>query len=211
VFAKPGCGLIKWISILHRHAGTAGTVRTLSCRYAVTCRTRRYVAASGDLPRLSGTAGDKNNLSGAELARRRFIRHDLLSECGFGKHKSQSRKRNGFNELFISCSQFKGSRRIGTADKTTSGELPWVRPHSPAVSSAALGRRTGGGCPIRRPRRHGRACPGHPRLEREKDVDARHRRQVYAVCASLTAMAGHDEGRIWSWPAGNHPSPPYLA
>jgi hypothetical protein len=28
--------------------------------------------------------------------------------------------------------------------------------------------------------RHGRACPGHPRLERAKDVDARHK-------------AGHDE------------------
>jgi hypothetical protein len=26
-----------------------------------------------------------------------------------------------------------------------------------------------------------------------KDVDARHRRQVYAVCAKHTAMAGHDE------------------
>src|SRR6201986_567822 len=25
-----------------------------------------------------------------------------------------------------------------------------------------------------------------------KDVDARHRRQVYAVCAGLTALAGHD-------------------
>jgi hypothetical protein len=23
--------------------------------------------------------------------------------------------------------------------------------------------------------RHGRACPGHPRLERRKDVDARHK------------------------------------
>jgi hypothetical protein len=28
---------------------------------------------------------------------------------------------------------------------------------------------------------------------RKQDVDARHRRQVYAVCAQ-TAMAGHDEG-----------------
>src|SRR6202790_1717444 len=27
----------------------------------------------------------------------------------------------------------------------------------------------------------------------KKDVDARHRRQVYAVCAGQTAMAGHDE------------------
>jgi hypothetical protein len=27
------------------------------------------------------------------------------------------------------------------------------------------------------------------------DVDARDRRQVYAVCASLTAMPGHDEKR----------------
>src|SRR5579871_5095284 len=28
---------------------------------------------------------------------------------------------------------------------------------------------------------------------RKKDVDARHRRQVYAVCAKQTAKAGHDE------------------
>jgi hypothetical protein len=28
-----------------------------------------------------------------------------------------------------------------------------------------------------------------------KDVNARHRRQVYAVCAKQTAMAGHDELR----------------
>jgi hypothetical protein len=28
--------------------------------------------------------------------------------------------------------------------------------------------------------RHGRACPGHPRLKRRKDVDARHK-------------AGHDK------------------
>jgi hypothetical protein len=28
--------------------------------------------------------------------------------------------------------------------------------------------------------------------DRKQDVDARHRRQVYAVCAQ-TAMAGHDE------------------
>ncbi len=46
--------------------------------------------------------------------------------------------------------------------------------------------------------RHGRARPGHPRLHfacglHKKDVDARHRRQVYAVCAIQTAMAGHDE------------------
>jgi hypothetical protein len=27
----------------------------------------------------------------------------------------------------------------------------------------------------------------------KQDVDARHRRQVYAVCARHTAMAGHDE------------------
>jgi len=27
----------------------------------------------------------------------------------------------------------------------------------------------------------------------KKDVDARHRRQVYAVCAEQTAMAGHDD------------------
>jgi hypothetical protein len=33
-------------------------------------------------------------------------------------------------------------------------------------------------------------------LKRRKNVDARHRRQVYAVCASLTAMAGHDELRL---------------
>src|SRR5260370_38640824 len=31
------------------------------------------------------------------------------------------------------------------------------------------------------------------RLDKE-DVDARHRRQVYAVCAKQTAMAGPDEG-----------------
>jgi hypothetical protein len=30
-----------------------------------------------------------------------------------------------------------------------------------------------------------------------KDVDARHRRQVYAVCARQTAMAGHDEEMIY--------------
>jgi hypothetical protein len=42
--------------------------------------------------------------------------------------------------------------------------------------------------------RHGRGCPGHPRLgNAKKDVDARHRRQVYAVCARQTATAGHDE------------------
>ncbi|MCF8478716.1 MAG: hypothetical protein K9G60_16935 [Pseudolabrys sp.] len=37
--------------------------------------------------------------------------------------------------------------------------------------------------PVQAQRRHGRACPGHPRLavfERKKDVDARHK-------------AGHDE------------------
>jgi hypothetical protein len=28
---------------------------------------------------------------------------------------------------------------------------------------------------------------------KKKDVDARQRRQVYAVCAMQTAMAGHDE------------------
>src|SRR6266849_7953682 len=40
-------------------------------------------------------------------------------------------------------------------------------------------------------RRHGRACPDHPRLDCcTKVVDARHRRQVYAVCASLTALPG---------------------
>ena len=27
----------------------------------------------------------------------------------------------------------------------------------------------------------------------KEDVDARHRRQVYAVCAGLTALAGHGE------------------
>ncbi len=32
-------------------------------------------------------------------------------------------------------------------------------------------------------------------LKGRKDVDARHRRQVYAVCARQTAMAGHDETR----------------
>jgi hypothetical protein len=41
-------------------------------------------------------------------------------------------------------------------------------------------------------------CPGHPRLHfacglHKKDVDARHRRQVYAVCAIQTAMAVYDE------------------
>jgi len=30
-------------------------------------------------------------------------------------------------------------------------------------------------------------------LQCSRDVDARHRRQVYAVCAGLTALAGHDE------------------
>jgi len=36
--------------------------------------------------------------------------------------------------------------------------------------------------------------PGHPRLgAKKKDVDARHRRQVYAVCAKQTALAGHNE------------------
>jgi hypothetical protein len=30
----------------------------------------------------------------------------------------------------------------------------------------------------------------------KKDVDARHRRQVYAVCAAQTAMAGHDNLRV---------------
>src|SRR6267378_3924563 len=34
--------------------------------------------------------------------------------------------------------------------------------------------------------------PGHPRLSWSQDVDARHRRQVYAVCARQTAKAGHD-------------------
>jgi hypothetical protein len=34
------------------------------------------------------------------------------------------------------------------------------------------------------------ACAKH------KDVDARHRRQVYAVCAKQTAVAGHDEINI---------------
>jgi len=40
------------------------------------------------------------------------------------------------------------------------------------------------------------AFPGHPRLSMLQcsyDVDARHRRQVDAVCAGLTALAGHDE------------------
>ena len=36
--------------------------------------------------------------------------------------------------------------------------------------------------------------PGQPRLACPlQDVDARHRRQVYAVCARQTAMPGHDE------------------
>src|SRR5216683_1681349 len=30
----------------------------------------------------------------------------------------------------------------------------------------------------------------------KKDVDARHRRQVYAVCARQTTMAGHDEEHL---------------
>jgi hypothetical protein len=38
--------------------------------------------------------------------------------------------------------------------------------------------------------------PGHPRLfsriNSGQDVDARHRRQIYAVCARQTATAGHD-------------------
>jgi len=28
---------------------------------------------------------------------------------------------------------------------------------------------------------------------KKKDVDARHRRQVYVVCARQTALAGHDD------------------
>jgi hypothetical protein len=32
----------------------------------------------------------------------------------------------------------------------------------------------------------------HDFLRKKQDVDARHRRQVYAVCAKQTAMAGHD-------------------
>jgi hypothetical protein len=36
--------------------------------------------------------------------------------------------------------------------------------------------------------------PSTPFLRRDcKDMDARHRRQVYAVCARQTATAGHDE------------------
>jgi hypothetical protein len=37
--------------------------------------------------------------------------------------------------------------------------------------------------------------PGHPRLLslKKEDVDARQRRQVYAVCVNQTAMAGHDD------------------
>jgi hypothetical protein len=47
--------------------------------------------------------------------------------------------------------------------------------------------------------RHGRASSRPSKsflpqnLSCHKDVDARHRRQVYAVCAGLTAMAGHDD------------------
>jgi hypothetical protein len=33
----------------------------------------------------------------------------------------------------------------------------------------------------------------HVLLAAKKDVDARHRRQVYAVCARQTTMAGHDD------------------
>src|SRR4051794_31867243 len=33
-------------------------------------------------------------------------------------------------------------------------------------------------------------------IDRKQDVDARHRRQVYAVCAKQTAMAGHHELNI---------------
>ncbi len=34
----------------------------------------------------------------------------------------------------------------------------------------------------------------------KKDVDARHRRQVYAVCARQTGLAGHDEEFSYSSP-----------
>jgi hypothetical protein len=41
---------------------------------------------------------------------------------------------------------------------------------------------------------YARLCPAiHAYCSATKDVDARHRRQVYAVCAKQTAMAGHDE------------------
>src|ERR1700739_1104246 len=38
-----------------------------------------------------------------------------------------------------------------------------------------------------------RLCPAiHIFLDDNKDVDARHRRQVHVVCARQTTMAGHD-------------------
>jgi hypothetical protein len=37
----------------------------------------------------------------------------------------------------------------------------------------------------------------------KQDVDARHRRQVYAVCAKQIAMAGHDEKK--NKKAGSNP------
>src|SRR6266581_112516 len=45
-----------------------------------------------------------------------------------------------------------------------------------------------------------RLCPGHPRLyvPPSEDVDARQRRQVDAVCARQTTMAGHDEHELWT-------------
>src|SRR5258708_287643 len=48
---------------------------------------------------------------------------------------------------------------------------------------------------------------------RKKDGDARHRRQVYAVCARQTAMAGHDNenrrGEVRKRPAPEDRSLPF--
>src|SRR5688572_13578853 len=42
-------------------------------------------------------------------------------------------------------------------------------------------------------RRHGRACPGHPRLDAEKDVDARHKAGHDAEQVSRPARAGEED------------------
>jgi hypothetical protein len=47
------------------------------------------------------------------------------------------------------------------------------------------------------------ARPSTPFLPNcSKDADARHRRQVYAVCAKQTATAGHDDARKKSHSVG---------
>ena len=52
--------------------------------------------------------------------------------------------------------------------------------------------------------------PGHPRLLSQpfkKDVDARHRRQVYAVCAGLTAVARDQRGTAFMTSPGSRTPP----